>query len=364
MLFHSSIRRELARSFGATLVVLVTVVMTLMLVRTLGQASRGAVNPSEILMVLGYTVLGFLPAILTLSLFISLVGSLTRMYQDSEMVIWFTAGRGLGGFLGPLFHFAWPILLTVAVMSLLVWPWSNQQVRDLRDRYERRGDLERVTPGQFQESSRGNRVFFIDKESPDSKSGTNVFISSTDKDRKSVTSARKGRISEVGDARILLLENGQRLESNATDSTLKLSEFEEYGVVVGETVQAAQEPQTRAKSTLTLLMEPTRLHLGELSWRIGLALAAINFVTLAIALAGANPRGGRSGSFVFSLFAFVVYYNLINLGQNWIANGRFPFLGYVIALHTGVMVLSLLWLVKRNGNWAVPGWRRPRKVRA
>ena len=45
MLFDSSIRKELARSFGATLVVLVTVVMTMMLIRTLGQASRGSVNP-------------------------------------------------------------------------------------------------------------------------------------------------------------------------------------------------------------------------------------------------------------------------------------------------------------------------------
>ena len=34
MLFDSSIRKELARSFGATLVVLVTVVMTMMLIRT------------------------------------------------------------------------------------------------------------------------------------------------------------------------------------------------------------------------------------------------------------------------------------------------------------------------------------------
>ena len=42
MLFDSSIRKELARSFGATLVVLVTVVMTMMLIRTLGQAARGA----------------------------------------------------------------------------------------------------------------------------------------------------------------------------------------------------------------------------------------------------------------------------------------------------------------------------------
>ena len=53
MLFHSSIRKELARGFGATLVALVTIVMTMMLIRTLSQAAKGAVNPSEVMMVLG-----------------------------------------------------------------------------------------------------------------------------------------------------------------------------------------------------------------------------------------------------------------------------------------------------------------------
>lgn len=89
MLFHSSIRKELARSFGATLVVLATIVMTIMLIRTLGQASRGSVNPSDIMLVMGFTVLGHLPTLLTLSLFISIVATLSRMYTDSEMVIWF-----------------------------------------------------------------------------------------------------------------------------------------------------------------------------------------------------------------------------------------------------------------------------------
>ena len=54
MLFHSSIRKELARSFGATLIVLVTVVMTMTLIRTLGQASRGSFNPSDVMLVMGY----------------------------------------------------------------------------------------------------------------------------------------------------------------------------------------------------------------------------------------------------------------------------------------------------------------------
>ena len=81
MLFHSSIRKELARTFGATLVVLITIVMTIILIRTLGQASRGTVNPSEVMMVMGFSVLGYLPVLLPLSLFISIVGTLSRIVQ-------------------------------------------------------------------------------------------------------------------------------------------------------------------------------------------------------------------------------------------------------------------------------------------
>ena len=86
MLFDSSLRKELGRSFGATLVALATIVMTMMLIRTLGQASVGRVNPSEVMLVMGFTVLGHLPTILTLSLFVAITTTLARMYAASEMV--------------------------------------------------------------------------------------------------------------------------------------------------------------------------------------------------------------------------------------------------------------------------------------
>ena len=155
MLFHSTIRKELARTFGATLVILVTVIMTMMLIRTLGQASKGSVNPSDVMMVMGFTLLGQMPTILGLSLFIAIVGTLSRMYSDSEMVIWFSSGRGLAMFLAPLLRFAWPVLLVVALLSVFVWPWSNQQIQDMKDRYEKRSDIDRIAPGQFQEKEKG-----------------------------------------------------------------------------------------------------------------------------------------------------------------------------------------------------------------
>ena len=358
MLFHSSIRKELARSFGATLVALITIVMTMMLIRTLGQASRGSVNPSDVLLVMGYTVLGYLPTILTLSLFIALVASLSRMYRDSEMVIWFGAGRGLAFLLAPLFRFAWPVLLLVAALALFAWPWANQQIQDMKDRYEQRGDLDRITPGQFQESANGTRVFFIDKDSPDNRTGNNVFISAVDHGKEAVTSARSARIDTIdamGEGRFLMLSNGQRLESTIGKPELKISEFKEYGTKIGsKALSTSDTVAPRARSTMELLREPTPLNRGELGWRIGLALASLNFVVLALALSSGNPRSTRGGGLMFALFAFVVYFNLLNLGQSWVGSGRLSLSLFMLALHGGIFVLSLSWLLARHHHWS---WR-------
>lgn len=355
MLFQSSIRRELARSFGATFVVLITIVLTIVLIRTLGQASRGVINPQDVMLFMAYSSLGRLPTILTLSLFIAMVGTLSRMYRDSEMVVWFTSGRGLVSFMAPLFRFAWPVLLIIAITSLFVWPWTNQQKGDMQERYAGRSDIDRIAPGQFQESSGGNRVFFIDRDSKtDQKSSNNVFIAANEQGKSSITTARSGRIDIAGDKQVLVLENGQRLENENGKSSLKISNFEEYGSVVGGATQQNNDfKDAKVLSLLVLAKSPTRANLSELAWRLGLALAAINFVVLAIALASVNPRGGRGGNLIFVLLTFVVYNNLVNLGQSWIFGGSISFGGLLVLLHGGVLLLGLLWLAKRNGNWTL-----------
>ncbi|WP_310626025.1 LPS export ABC transporter permease LptF [Limnohabitans sp.] len=360
MLFHSSIRKELARSFGATLIVLVTIVMTMMLIRTLGQASSGSVNPAEISLIMGYTMLGHLPTVLTMSLFIASVSTLSRMYLESEMVIWLVSGRGLRSLLTPMVRFAWPMLLTVSVLVLIVWPWSNQQITDLKERFERRGDLERVSPGQFQESANGLRVFFVDKESVENKQGKNVFISSSEHGKQAMTSSKEGHVETINDERFLVLNIGQRVEQTTGEAELKVSEFKVYGARISQDVKAAELPPPKATNSVRLLQTPTPSNLGELAWRIGLAIAAFNLLVIALAITSANHRVGRGGNLALALFIFVVYYNFINLGQSWISASQVQFIPYLVALHGGVFALAMGWLAVRHNNW---NWRQLLGVR-
>ena len=363
MLFDSSIRKELARSFGATLVVLVTVVMTMMLIRTLGQASRGNVSPSDVMLVMGFTVLGQLPTILSLSLFVSIVGTLSRMYRDSEMVIWFASGRGLISLLAPLLRFSWPVMLAIALLSLLAWPWTNQQIDKLKLQYEQRSDIDRIAPGEFQESANGTRVFFIDKDSTVGEAASDVFIAITEPNKtESIISARSARLEVLDGERFVVLSNGQRLESFSDKPGSKISAFSEYGTRIGTAPNTATGVSSvKTSSTQQLLAQASPIDQAELGWRIGLVLASLNFVLLALALASVNPRASSSGNLAFALLTFIVYYNLLTLGQSWVGAGKIGLVPFLVLLHGGTLLLAGMLLSVRHHHWSPRQWWQQRR---
>jgi lipopolysaccharide export system permease protein len=358
MLFDSTLRRELARNFGATLVVILTVVLTIMLIRTLGQAALGRIAPQDVALLLGYVALGYLPLILSLSLFIAVVATLGRMYRDSEMAIWFSSGVGLTRFVRPVLGVSWPVLVVVGVLVLLVWPWQNERGVELKERFERRSDLSRVAPGQFQTSSDGRRVFFIERDSADGRTGRNVFILSRENEKESVTSAKSGTIEVEGDSRFLVLSRGQRNELNAKTGEKGLSRFESYRVQAGERIlSSAANLPPKARATLELMRLPTPPNQGELVWRLGLLLGGANLVLIGVGLSASNPRHASNWSLLFALLSFVVYYNVINLSQAWVAGAKVGMGIALAATHGGAFVLALGLLWWRDHANSRPAWR-------
>jgi lipopolysaccharide export system permease protein len=88
---------------------------------------------------------------------------------------------------------------------------------------------------------------------------------------------------------------------------------------------------------------------------VGLALSGINLVLLAIAMAHANPRAGRSGRLILAIFTFLVYSNLMTLSQNWVSSGVMGFAPMMLMLHGGFLAVALLWLTSRHRAWSLAG---------
>jgi lipopolysaccharide export system permease protein len=355
MIFQRALRRELISSAGAVFTTLFSITITVMLIRILGQAAGGKVASQDVVALLGFAALNYLPVILILTGFISVLLVLTRTYQDSEMVVWFASGMSLTAWIRPVLTVALPLVLVVATLSLAVTPWANRQSTEFRKRFEQREDISRVSPGRFQESSSADRVFFVEGVADDVSNVKNVFISSMRDGKSSVIVAAEGRteVDANGD-KFLVLNDGRRYDGTPSEPEFQLMQFERYGVLIANSNQVdAADNSARAMPLGDLIANPTNQNRGEILWRIALPIMGVVLMLLAIPLGFVNPRGGRSANLLLALLVFIVYSNMVSVMQAAVAQGKLALMAGWWPLHLiGALMVAFLfsWRILMNSR--------------
>ena len=340
----------------AVFLTLFSITFTTQLIRLLGQAAGGVVLSKGVLPLLGFSALNYLPVLLSLTLFISILIVLSRSYRDSEMVIWFGAGQSLIAWVGPVLLFAMPIIFLIGVLSLFFSPWATSQSEEYRRLMDQRDDLSRVSPGVFREAGDTERVFFVEAVAGEEESVQNVFIATMHNGQLGVMVSKKGlRKSEENGDRYIVLLNGRRYQGTPGTADYRVMDFEKYSLNVEAGGGAPGHVSTKAMSTLTLIQGGANSERAELLWRIGLPLSAFNLVLLAIPLSFVTPRASTSVNLVFALLAYMVYSNLMSMAQAWVAQGRLSFaVGWWVIHVCMFFLLSILfWRRLRAG----PGMR-------
>lgn len=352
MIFHKALVREFATAGVATFFVLVGITLTMLLVKLLSQAATGLITSTGVLLLLGLTVLNYLPVLLSLTTFVAVLMVLTRSYRDSEMVVWFSSGLGLQRWVRPVLAFALPLVVVIGMLSLVLSPWAVSRSEDLRRVMDSRDDVSAIVPGVFRESSRAQRVYFVEEVSGSENMVANVFVSSDQHRKLGVMVARRGyqETTPAGD-RYLVLLNGRRYEGAPGTPEYRVYEFDRYAMRIEMGEAAARAPTTRTSATLDLLREPEPRNLAELFWRIGLPVSALVLALLAIPLAFVNPRTGRSMNLVLALLVYMTYSNVLSIAQASIAQSR---LHFAAALGVHVFMVGLLVLLFFRRLMVVP----------
>ena len=82
--------------------ILLAIIVLTQLIRLLGESVGGTLPVEAVLALLGFSALNYLPMLLSISLFLSVLLTLTRSYRDSEMVVWFSSGMSLTRWIRPV----------------------------------------------------------------------------------------------------------------------------------------------------------------------------------------------------------------------------------------------------------------------
>jgi lipopolysaccharide export system permease protein len=353
MIFQRALRREMASAAGATFTVLFSVSVTWTLIGILGKAAGGKVASGDVIALIAFASLNYLPTIIILTSFISVLMVVTRTYRDSEMVVWFASGLSLTRWIAPVLGFGLPLVLLTAGLSFVATPWAQLKSSEYVDRFEKREDLQKVSPGQFKESASANRIFFVEGVTGEKAVVQNVFVNTVDEHGTAVVVAREGviNIGPKGE-RYLVLKNGRRYQGTPGKSDFQTMEFESYSMRVTPRSQDLDaERNINAVPTLELLADPSNLARAELLWRIASPTTCLILILLAIPLGFVNPRAGSSANLIIALLIFFSYSNLVKLVEASVKQGKASFALSWWPLHLAavLMVIALFaWRLNLN----------------
>jgi len=340
--------RALVREFASTgffvFIILFAIIGLTQLIRLLGESVGGTLPVEAVLVLLGFSALNYLPILLSISLFLSVLLTLSRSYSDSEMVVWFSSGVSLTRWVRPVMWYALPVVSLIGLLSLLLAPWAMSKVDDIRLKLESRDDVAVAAPGTFRESKQADRVFFLENVSPGNNKVGNIFVQSVQQGKVGTMVAKQGlqETAPNGDKFIVLL-NGTRHEGVPGQLDYKVVEFERYAMRVEIEEAKKKSDNPKSYSTLFLLENRSSWNWAELNWRVGLPVSALILSLFAIPLSFVNPRAGRSLNMIGAIVLYMLYNNLISVLSNWVGQEKITPGAGLFGIH-GIMFAVMLAL--------------------
>ena len=359
MLYRRALTREMGLTTGAVLTVLMVIALVILFIRLLGEVARGELANEAVFTYLGFSLLYFLPVLMSIALFAGVLLPLSRMWRDSEMVIWCNAGLSLAQWMRPVLGLAVPFSLVILLLTLVLNPWVQTKKSEYRQDLRSRSENTLVAPGLFAESSAGQRVFYVESLNPLTGIVRNVFMQSHIDGRLGLVVAQEGYHTQLFDAsRYLVLKNGRRYEGTPGQLDYRIVQFERYWMRLDPVAIGARETSVRQAPLTELVNDASPPARAELLWRLGVPASALVLAVMAIPLSFVNTRARRSYGLVIALLLYFVYNNLLSLSQAWVAQGKLnPWVG-MLAAH-GVMLFAVAALFYLRSQQHAPRGRRP-----
>lgn len=346
--------RETAASALAVTLVLLAIMLSARFAKFLGAVATGELPRDLLAQVVALSSLQYLVLLLPAGLLLAVMLTLGRLYKDSEVAAMMGCGVSLGGLYRPFLWLSALMALITAWLAFEGGPWAGRQVDFMFKDARRLVQYTPFEPGRFKELGGGRAVFYTEQMNPEGTQLTTVFARIQEPDGQSVVIASEGRQqldTTTGERRVTLY-GGWRYAGEPGQAVFDVVQFEEFETRITPPPFVYLSGKRKLMETRALMDSSDPEDQAELAWRIAAPVSVFVLGLLAVPLAYLRPRQGRYGKLVLGIVLYLVYSNLLGLGQAWIAKGQVPAvvgLWWVHALFGG----AALWLFARRQGWFV-----------
>jgi len=340
--------KEIAQTLFAVCLVLMLIGLSGQLVKVFSDVAAGTLGVNTVMMVLGLKSLKMLLVVLPLSLYLAVLMTLGRFYQNHEMAAISASGISQIYIVQVVLSFAFLFSIMVGIFSFQITPWANGLYQEVFTKSKSSSELEGMSAGRFKEASAGAGVIYVEGFNDKHTQMQGVFLQQRLKNNAElVIRANTGYRefnSETGD-QFMVLENGVRYQRTYGELDYTVIEFERHGVRIGEKSSVTKYKKHTAIPTLELIKKNEPVYRAEFHSRLSPVLLCLLLAALAVPLSQTSPRQGSYFRLGLGLLMYIVFTNLLQMGKTWITQDKVPAvvgLWWVYALMLCLVIVLLM----------------------
>jgi lipopolysaccharide export system permease protein len=316
--------REAAQSWLAVTGVLLVILVSNQLSRTLQRAAEQSL-PQEIVMTLiGLSTITNLTVLMPVGLLLAIVLAFGRLYHESEMTAVQACGIGTLRLYRPVSVLATAAAVALAWLAFFGAPDAAQRAYAIQSTAVRTAQLADLAPGKFR--SFGGAAVFYAQRVDDRGALHDVFVERRigNKIEAAVAERAENSVSRDGNVHTVTLFNGTRYDGVAGEPQFRITEFESHGIPVRLPGLAAPKDRRELMATWDLIGSVDPRDQAQLSWRASAPIMAFVLALLAVPVSRLRPRQGRYARMGHAILVYFIYFTLLSAGKVWIERGMAP----------------------------------------
>ena len=313
----------------------------------------------ELMPLIGFNMLRDIPIILTLSLFLSIIITISQLYKNSEAVVMNSIGLGDRGFINLIKPIVFLTFIVIFYLTIFAVPWAKQQKSYAEDETVNASEFSFITEGKFESFKNGDIVFYASESKINDIVGEQnmeeIFIYAQDADTPVIVLASEAKkYTDTKSKSIYLrLKNGTRYEGLPGNGKINILNFEKYDleIVSGDIQQSISSfSDLEEKNTIDLLREGGSKANAEIQWRISQPISVLILSIFGVFLGKSSPRSGKGINLIIGVVIFMLYNNALLVAKNAIEIGQLsPIIG-MWGIHLFLLLVLIIIYQFRQGK--------------
>ena len=329
-------------------------------VLTVQESFENRVPFQELMPLIGFNMIRDFPIILTLSLFLSIIITISQLYKSSEAIVMNSIGMNDKSFINILQPLILFFFIFIFFLTIYAVPWSNYQKSIMQDKTESASEFSFITVGEFEEFKQGEIVFFASESNEQDKINEQnmeeIFIYAFDNGKPVIVLAASATkyINPENKSVYLRLKNGVRYHGIPSDANINILDFDLYDL---EIISGASQElisnisEISEKNSIDLIKDGGLLAIAELQWRVSLPISVLILSVFGVFLGKSSPRTGKGINLIIGLIVFLLYNQGLLIAKSAIESGELnPIIG-MFGVHLFLVIFLIIFYNFREGNF-------------